>query len=71
MSTVPPLHRSDGGLGGIGRASEDEEQQQQTNTIPTPYGNNINNNDGIGMRYEEESSLAMAREFLSRLVRVV
>ena len=51
---VPPLHQSDGGLDGIGRASEQHDSPQ-------------NGND-IGMMSQEESSLAMAREFLSRLV---
>jgi len=54
ISTVPPLHRSDGGLGGIGRASEQSNHRG-------------NADDGNGM-IEEESSLAMAREFLSRLL---
>jgi E3 ubiquitin-protein ligase RNF5 len=45
---IPPLHRSDGGMGGIGRAWERD--------------------DGITSISEEESSLELAREFLSRLL---
>jgi len=51
---VPPLHRSDGGLGGIGRASEQHDGPRDGN--------------GDGMMRQEESSLVMAREFLSRLL---
>jgi E3 ubiquitin-protein ligase RNF5 len=49
---VPTLHRSDGGMGGIGRASE-----QTTRDASMPH-----------VLSEEESSLEMAREFLSRLL---
>ena len=49
---VPQLHRSDGGMGGIGRASEQHIQESGT-----PHSMS-----------EEESSLEMAREFLSRLL---
>ena len=49
---VPQLHRSDGGMGGIGRASEQPSQEA----------------DAPHLRSEEESSLEMAREFLSRLL---
>ena len=52
---VPQLHRSDGGLGGIGRASERN-------------ANADANNLGNGMNSGEDSSLATAREFLTRLV---
>jgi len=53
-SVVPTLHRSDGGMGGIGRASEVHQ--------------NGNGGDPMMMMSEEESSLANAREFLSRLL---
>ena len=53
-SVVPTLHRSDGGMGGIGRASEVHQN-----------GNGV---DPMMMMSEEESSLANAREFLSRLL---
>ena len=60
-TNVPPLHRSDGGLGGIGRASE--VQRRRSNDVRTM------GTDGFGrMMSEEESSLTVAREFLSRLV---
>ena len=49
-SVVPTLHRSDGGMGGIGRASEVHQ--------------NGNGGDSTMMMSEEESSLANAREFL-------
>jgi hypothetical protein len=49
---VPTLHRSDGGMGGIGRASEHTAQDAR---MPHALS-------------EEESSLEMAREFLSRLL---
>jgi hypothetical protein len=49
---VPQLHRSDGGMGGIGRASEENSIQFNSTQITT----------------EEESSFEMAREFLSRLL---
>mmetsp|Transcript_9400 Transcript_9400/g.20015 ORF Transcript_9400/g.20015 Transcript_9400/m.20015 type:complete len:470 (-) Transcript_9400:62-1471(-) len=52
---VPQLHRSDGGLGGIGRASE----QNDTYFHDIPSGNRA---------VAEDSSLALAREFLSRLL---
>ncbi|KAL9178478.1 hypothetical protein ACHAXT_001816 [Thalassiosira profunda] len=52
---VPQLHRSDGGLGGIGRASE-----RDANADANDLGNG-----GIN---GEDSSLATAREFLSRLL---
>lgn len=55
-ASIPQLHRSDGGLGGIGRSSEHTQQGGQANSV------HVN-----GMS-EEESSLAMAREFLSRLL---
>ena len=69
--SVPPLHRSDGGLGGIGRASEQQNNTNDNTNVGDDgadgyYGGNITN--GIRMMSEEESSLAMAREFLSRLV---
>ncbi|KAL7519212.1 hypothetical protein ACHAWX_003999 [Stephanocyclus meneghinianus] len=50
---VPPLHRSDGGMGGIGRASE------QSDSAFRP---------AQPVLTEEESSLEMAKEFLSRLL---
>ena len=50
---VPTLHRSDGGLGGIGRVSEQTNQDNAS----MPH-----------IMSEEESSLEMAREFLSRLL---
>jgi hypothetical protein len=50
---VPPLHRSDGGMGGIGRASE---QSDASFRAAQP------------VLTEEESSLEMAKEFLSRLL---
>lgn len=50
---VPPLHRSDGGLGGIGRVSE----QMDGNNVSMPQTMSA-----------EESSLDMGREFLSRLL---
>jgi len=49
---VPTLHRSDGGMGGIGRASE-----VRNGNVADPT-----------MMSEEESSLANAREFLSKLL---
>lgn len=49
---VPTLHRSDGGIGGIGRASEQTNQDVNMQHVMS----------------EEESSLEMAREFLSRLL---
>jgi len=54
-SVVPTLHRSDGGMGGIGRASE--VHQNGNGGDPT-----------MMMMSEEESSLANAREFLLRLL---
>jgi len=54
-SVVPTLHRSDGGMGGIGRASEVHQNGQM-------------DGDPTMMMSEEESSLANAREFLSRLL---
>jgi len=56
-SVVPTLHRSDGGMGGIGRASEVHQN-----------GYVGNGGDPTMMMSEEESSLANAREFLSRLL---
>ena len=63
MPVVPPLHRSDGGLGGIGRASEDVRSPE--NSISNYNGGNSTNSNNMS---PEESSLAMAREFLSRLL---
>ena len=54
-SVVPTLHRSDGGMGGIGRASEVHQNGNGGDPMMT-------------MMSEEESSLANAREFLSRLL---
>lgn len=55
---VPQIHRSDNGLGGIGRASEQNNDEQHFDGRGGAAG-------GMG---GEDSSLAMAREFLSRLV---
>ena len=55
-SVVPTLHRSDGGMGGIGRASE------------VHQNDNMDGDPTMMMMSEEESSLANAREFLSRLL---
>ena len=60
QTEVPMIHRQDGGLGGIGRASEQSNER-----------NGVQQGDSgttTGMIGEEDSSLAMAREFLSRLV---
>lgn len=54
-SEVPQIHRRDRGLGGIGRASEQDTTQSD-------------GSGAAGVMGEEDSSLAMAREFLSRLV---
>ena len=59
QSDVPQIHRSDNGLGGIGRASE---QNNELN------GAQLDGSGAAGAMGEEDSSLAMAREFLSRLV---
>ena len=59
---IPPmqirLHRSDGGLGGFGRASEG-----QWDSDPRRCVGRDNTTAGEG-----EESLAMAKKFLSRLV---
>jgi len=58
---VPQIHRRDGGLGGIGRASEQDNE----------YASHPDGSSGTtagGVMGEEDSSLAMAREFLSRLL---
>ncbi|KAL7466892.1 hypothetical protein ACHAXS_007164 [Conticribra weissflogii] len=52
---VPQLHRSDGGLGGIGRASEQNNSRVDDIFPGSSAG-------------ADESSLALAREFLSRLL---
>jgi len=67
---VPPLHRSDGGLGGIGRASESVSNASQYHGNATSAGAGADMDEiGDGRRMsEEESSLAIAREFLSRLL---
>jgi len=59
QSDVPQIHRSDNGLGGIGRASE---QNNERNT------SQLDGSGAAGAMGEEDSSLAMAREFLSRLL---
>lgn len=56
---VPTLHRSDRGLGGIGRASE-----RQQNGSSEDAGENA-------AMSSEESSLATAKEFLSRLLLIL
>ncbi len=57
QSEVPQIHRSDNGLGGIGRASEQNNDEQR-----------FDGRGAAGVMGGEDSSLAMAREFLSRLV---
>ena len=61
-SEVPVLHRSDGGLGGIGR----QNNQQGTALQHLNNAGGVGGNDDSMMGSEEDSSLA--REFLSRLV---
>ncbi len=62
---VPPLHRSDGGLGGIRQRRRAPESERGNTTIEgesSSYRNRVNNIN------EEDLSMAVAREFLSRLV---
>jgi len=61
QSDVPQIHRSDNGLGGIGRASEQNNERNTSQLDDSGVA-------GAGAMGEEDSSLAMAREFLSRLV---
>jgi len=61
---VPTLHRSDGGLGGFGR--QNVNNNNNNNNSDTDSGDI--NSEGNRRMSEEESSLAMAREFLSRLL---
>lgn len=59
QSEVPQIHRSDNGLGGIGRASEQNNDNDEQH---------FDGRGAAGVIGGEDSSLAMAREFLSRLV---
>ena len=59
---IPPLHRLDGGLSGIRQRRRTPESDRGNTTIEGEsyfYGNRVN---------EEDTSVAVAREFLSRLV---
>ncbi|KAL7495656.1 hypothetical protein ACHAWT_003976 [Skeletonema menzelii] len=56
---VPQIHRSDNGLGGVGRASERNNERG---------GEQLDGRGAAGVMDGEDSSLAMAREFLSRLL---
>lgn len=72
---VPALHR-DGGVGGVGRASENREEEERrhhrhTGILATrgPYGNYHSEYSAMPMYPEgDDSALATARDFLSRLL---
>ncbi len=64
---VPQIHRSDNGLGGIGRASE--RNSDRSSSSGEQFDGRMGAAGGAGgVMNGEDSSLAMAREFLSRLV---
>ena len=63
---VPQIHRSDNGLGGIGRASERNSDRSSGEQFDGRMGAAAGGAGGV--MDGEDSSLAMAREFLSRLV---
>lgn len=71
---VPPLHRSDGGLGGLRQRRQRQLESDgrihgaTTTTLDGGAHDFYGNSGWNSSSNEEDSSLAVAREFLSRLV---